>query len=627
MNDFLLLWLSLSLSGSLVAVTLILLKPLLRRFSKTWQYYVWLLVVLRLLIPISPDVSIVGEVFRQAETHFAAEYTPAEEIPESGFFTLPESPNAPGLENNSPLKVPTTTVAFSFWNNHIWGALWLIVSMALLFRKVYGYWQLVKTVKKDSHLVVDVQLLTALELVSTEMGIKKQIPVYKNSLIRTPMLIGVIRPSIIVPAKMIPPSELMYIFRHELTHYRRIDFLYKWLVEITVCLHWFNPLAYWMRKQINRNCEFSCDEAVVTCLSNAERQIYGDTLLNSIAVNHLRKKGVVSLSLNEDGLLIKERLCAIMQYRRKSKGIALAAVVLTSVLLCGTVFAGAYTVAAAEQVQTSTAARPIRISSKEITSGGKISLGSQQLVSGIACRVLLTWAGTGKLTIICTPSNGTENLYSIENGKVVTFQIPASGEYTVAVKNNNATNISNVNGTIEFNQSAENQQPQSTSSPILSSELSVQSIVYENVEMRRYEGKDGHPYIHDTITNGTKKGIEGYQNGMLAFDKDGNPLKIKWWSLDAEAESTFFYLDETSTHISPIETYDVHGGWSLNFFGNDSAVGKLAYVLYNNKEVVFDDGTVWINPDFEKWRTTYEGQKIDVNILENYYPYKQKIIF
>ena len=71
----------------------------------------------------------------------------------------------------------------------------------------------------------------------------------------------------------------------------------------------------------------------------------------------------------------------------------------------------------------------------------------------------------------------------------------------------------------------------------------------------------------------------------------------------------------------------MRGGWSLNIFDNDSEVGKIAYVLYVNKEVAFDDGTVWVNPDFEKWRTAYEGQKIDVDILENYYPYEQKINF
>lgn len=81
MHNLLLLWLSLSLSGSMVIVMIFLLKPFLRRFSKTWQYYIWLLAILRLLIPFSPNVSSVGDLFHQVETHFTAQYTPAENTP------------------------------------------------------------------------------------------------------------------------------------------------------------------------------------------------------------------------------------------------------------------------------------------------------------------------------------------------------------------------------------------------------------------------------------------------------------------------------------------------------------------------------------------------------------------
>ena len=91
MNDFLLLMISLSLSGSLVGLILILLKPLLRCFSKKWHYYIWLLVIVRLLIPFSLDVNIVGEMFQQVETHFTAQYAQIEEPSESGGIVLSEN--------------------------------------------------------------------------------------------------------------------------------------------------------------------------------------------------------------------------------------------------------------------------------------------------------------------------------------------------------------------------------------------------------------------------------------------------------------------------------------------------------------------------------------------------------
>lgn len=137
-----------------------------------------------------------------------------------------------------------------------------------------------------------------------------------------------------------------------------------------------------------------------------------------------------------------------MQYKRKL--IVLIMAVLTSVLLCVTLYIGCYSVAA-DEVKTSSAASPIRVCSKDISSGGKISLGSRRLVSGDECRVSLSWAGDGNLTVLCTSSNGTEKQYSVENGEALTFQIDTRDDYTIAVKNENIDTIDDVNGSIEFN--------------------------------------------------------------------------------------------------------------------------------------------------------------------------------
>ncbi len=106
MNDLLLLWLSLSLSGSLVAVTLILLKPLLQRFSKTWQYYLWLLVILRFLIPFSPEVSIVGGLFQKVETHLNVQREPIGQVPEFHFPEGTQSLELSDIGNSNSQELP-----------------------------------------------------------------------------------------------------------------------------------------------------------------------------------------------------------------------------------------------------------------------------------------------------------------------------------------------------------------------------------------------------------------------------------------------------------------------------------------------------------------------------------------
>ena len=167
----------------------------------------------------------------------------------------------------------------------------------------------------------------------------------------------------------------------------------------------------------------------------------------------------------------------------------------------------------------------------------------------------------------------------------------------------------------------------------------AQTVVYENVEMRRYEDDfayPAHPYIHDIKTNNTNKAIVKTQTGTLAYDRDGKPIEIDWEvdinGVDEKLDYTFYYLwvldyIDYNGEILPDETRDVFGGRSLNIYGNDPSANEIAYILYCDKEITFEDGTVWENPDFDKWLNTYEGKTIDVNVFENYYPYVQTIVF
>ncbi len=69
MNDFMKLLLSLSVSGTLLLLLTLGLKPLYKnKFSKRWQYYIWLIVVLRFLLPLAPDTTIVGSLFQKFDT-------------------------------------------------------------------------------------------------------------------------------------------------------------------------------------------------------------------------------------------------------------------------------------------------------------------------------------------------------------------------------------------------------------------------------------------------------------------------------------------------------------------------------------------------------------------------------
>ena len=65
MNVVLKLFLSMSFSGSLLILALLGGKRLLKdRLSRQWQYYIWLVVIVRLLLPFGPETSLMGKTYQ-----------------------------------------------------------------------------------------------------------------------------------------------------------------------------------------------------------------------------------------------------------------------------------------------------------------------------------------------------------------------------------------------------------------------------------------------------------------------------------------------------------------------------------------------------------------------------------
>lgn len=219
---------------------------------------------------------------------------------------------------------------------------WLVVALILLIRKITIYQNFVWYVKAGQIPVMDTELLDKIAIIEEQVGVKKAIELCVNPLISSPLLIGFFQPRIVLPSTDISEKDFQYIMLHELTHYRRQDMFYKWLVQVTICLHWFNPIVYLMGCEINKACEFSCDEAIISKLDFINIQEYGKTLLDAMKAAGKYKESVVSVTLNENKELLKERLGAIMNFRKKSNMVTITTFVFTLFLcICATTI-GAY---------------------------------------------------------------------------------------------------------------------------------------------------------------------------------------------------------------------------------------------------------------------------------------------
>lgn len=353
MNGILKIVLSLSLSGSLLILVLFLCKPLIReRISKRWQYYIWLVVIARLLLPFTPEMSFVGTLFQEIDraivqiTTVSAPEQNIAPIPQSGDGTVTDSVVTLQGQELSTTAVPSAQKILATILQHLW-LIWLIVALILLMRKITIYQGFVRYIKAGRSEVSDIALLDRLAQIGEQVGVKRAVEIYTNGLISSPLLLGFFRPCIVLPTANLPNTDFQYTMLHELTHYKRWDMFYKWLLQVTICLHWFNPLIYLMECEVNRACELACDEAVIKKLDTKERRAYGNTLLNAIGAGGSYKDTLASVTLNESKELLKERLDAIMKYKQVTKSVVILTVLCTILFCVGATAAGAYAAPAA----------------------------------------------------------------------------------------------------------------------------------------------------------------------------------------------------------------------------------------------------------------------------------------
>ena len=351
MNMVLKVFLSMSFSGALLILALVCGERFLKhKISRQWQYYIWLIVILRLLLPFGPETNLMGKTYQAVDEAITQNTSLSETqrpVNAPGNILPPAVGLEPDNENtDSPVEELATAHPLkditSLLINHIW-LIWLMVALGMLIRKVTIYQGFIRYINAGLAPVSDIEILDRLSIVAERVGIKKPIELCINPLISSPLLIGFFHPCIVLPSVDISEKDFQYIVLHELTHYKRRDMFYKWLVQITVCLHWFNPFVHLMSREITKACEFSCDEAVLAKMGYGNAQEYGKTLLDAMAAVGRYKENLGAVTLSENKQLLKERLGAIMKFKEQSRTVKMLTFALTLCVLLGAAFVGIYT--------------------------------------------------------------------------------------------------------------------------------------------------------------------------------------------------------------------------------------------------------------------------------------------
>lgn len=367
--------LSLSVSGGLVGLLILAFRPVTGRyFAKRWTYYLWLLVIVRLLVPVHGELNLMEYLsanLAAAGSHLSEIGGMAERAEEDGRAgaaleglegtsesadgtevtdgTLREDGGAEAeadaerVEQDRADNLTESAVSASgVTGGNVWKQLlqaaafiWLIGVLFTALRKLWIYRRFVTGVCAACAPVSDQRILAQYAEINRRLGVQRIMPLYESAVIESPMLIGLFNPCIYLPSGFLKEmvgkeNDIILILHHELVHYKRRDLWYKWVFQAALCVHWFNPLLYVFQHKFNIDCELACDETMLKLLSEEGRRAYGNVLLDVAQKNwsegvlsekEMRMhRNVPAMTLLEGKSTLKERLRGIALYH--STGIA-----------------------------------------------------------------------------------------------------------------------------------------------------------------------------------------------------------------------------------------------------------------------------------------------------------------
>lgn len=314
----------LSLACSAVLAPLLLASRLVRRrYAARTCYVLWLLLAMRLLLPFSaaPSDRVVTVEVPQYEIELAPQIHASSQTASAKTRTPVQTASQSDQTTRKPPAVSLTQILPGLWaagmaGCGLWVALSYVLARSMLLRRA-------KPANAE-----DEALLNALR---EELACKQRALLCRSEQVNTPMLMGMVRPLVLLPAGELPEEELSIMLRHELTHLRRHDVAYKLCLQLVCIIHWFNPLVWWMSREAGRNLELCCDEDVVRGRDGAFRCAYGEILLKTAAGSG--RAPVLSARMGGGKGYLKARLSNL--FMKKKNGAVLVCVVLTAVILGG----------------------------------------------------------------------------------------------------------------------------------------------------------------------------------------------------------------------------------------------------------------------------------------------------
>ena len=321
---------------SIIIGILLFTKQLFKNIlSSRMQYNLWLFLLALLIVPFLP-FRLTGyfQIFSWLEQwkNISAPNTESITTKIPTFY----SSDTANWMNDFSLSVSRETP--SFVGFILWGA-WIagILVMITLITKSKIH---LNTFKKSALPLQNPKVRKLYNNCLNEMKITTDIPIHSTAFLKSPIIVGFLKPCIYLPIHLISDynaADMRYILLHELQHYKHKDALTNYLMNLAGILYWFNPVVWYALKEMHDDREIACDISVLKMLEECDYENYGSTLIN-FAEKVSFSPFPFSIGVSGNIKQMKRRILKIASYQKPSilkriKGIS--AFGMTVILLFG----------------------------------------------------------------------------------------------------------------------------------------------------------------------------------------------------------------------------------------------------------------------------------------------------
>ena len=219
--------------------------------------------------------------------------------------------------------------------NLILPLLWTAGILLNLVFIILGELNIKKNIKGKKY--IDKNLKNLLEECKAKLHIKNNVEIMLQEFKKTPSIIGVFKPKILITQEFLDQDEKTkkYIIMHELSHYKRKDSLFNYVLLIITVIHWFNPFVWIFFKKIRQDIELATDEMVLEKLQKNEKKEYGMTLINSLQIFQEEPYTAKLLCVTDDNKNMERRIKMVKLSDKFSKNKILICVISLIVIVLG----------------------------------------------------------------------------------------------------------------------------------------------------------------------------------------------------------------------------------------------------------------------------------------------------